>query len=153
MVAKSQTRLSNFHLSLTSPTRGCLNFLPSAGSQQTFGDMGVPIREDLGLWEPLRSCLVCARNQEGPKALRVTPSPGLTAAAGGQTQPGSHRATSHSHVLHGVACAAPKGGLAAILLCHSPVALQASVVQQKNGYKDGTHIISVYYGDPMRQCM
>ena len=46
-VSKSQTRLSNFHLSLTSPTRSCLNFLPSAGSQQTFGDMGVPIREEL----------------------------------------------------------------------------------------------------------
>ena len=97
-VAKSQTQLSNFHLSFTSPTRGCLNFLPSAGSQQTFGDMGVPIREDLGLWEPLCSCLVCARNQEGPKALRVTPSPGLTAAVGGQTQPGSHGGTSHSRV-------------------------------------------------------
>ena len=83
-VAKSQRQLSNFHLSLTSPPRGCLNFLRSAGSQQTFRDMGVPIREDLGLWEPLCSCLVCARNQESPEALRITPSPGLTAAVGGR---------------------------------------------------------------------
>lgn len=87
-----------------------LNFLPSAGSQRAFS-MWVPHREDLGLYEPLCSCLAYANNQGGPQTEGLAQSWGSQLHYRGDS-PIKPRVTKHSHMPPQATSAGPKGNLA-----------------------------------------